>query len=400
MPLYHYYAISKEGKENRGKMTANNVIDLETRIKDLDCDLVDYKVIKDKKAGLGGKIKPKDMIMLCVHMEELERAGVPILDSLIDLRDTVENPKMRDLLSDLCQYIKGGDKLSNALAKRKDVFDELFIGLIAAGEETGNLSEVFGHLSKHIKWANDFKRKIKKALAYPIVLLVVMTAVITLMMLFVVPQLVDFLQKQGFDLPFYTIALIATSEFFVNYWWAVVFGIPSIAAGLILLYKRHEPFRKVMDRFILKIPGVGPVIQKINLARFVKFFSITFNSGLGVLEALEISGKVVTNRVIKESVESIKANISEGVRITEALAENGNFPSLVVRMFKVGEESGNMERALGNINYFYEREIDDAVETMVSMIQPTLLVVMGGTLMWVIAAVFGPVYGSFSKMKF
>lgn len=400
MPLYTYYSVNKDGKEVRGKMTANNVIDLESRIKEMDGDLVDYKVVKDKKAGLGSKIKPKDMVMLCVHMEELERAGVPILDSLVDLRDTVENPKMRDLLSDLCQYIKGGDKLSTALSKRKDIFDELFVGLINAGEETGNLSEVFGHLSKHIKWTNDFRRKIKKALSYPIVLIVVMVIVITLMMLFVVPQLVEFLQKQGFDLPFYTRALIATSQFFVGYWWTVVFGLPALFIFIILLYKRHEPFRRFADALLLKVPGVGPVIQKINLARFVKFFAITFNSGLGVLEAMEIAGKVVTNRVIKESVEVTKKSISEGVRITQALAESGSFPSLVIRMFKVGEDSGNMERSLANVNYFYEREIDDAVETMVAMIQPTLLIVMGGTLMWVIAAVFGPVYGSFSKMKF
>ncbi len=400
MPLYNYFAISKDGKENRGKMTANNVLDLEARIKELDCDLVDYKLVKEKKAGIGGKVKPKDMIMLCVHMEELERAGVPILDSLIDLRDSVDNPRMRDLLSDLCQYIKGGEKLSSALAKRKDVFDELFISLVSAGEETGNLADIFGQLSKHIKWTNDFRRKVKKAITYPIVLIVVMTIVITLMMLFVVPQLVDFLQKQGFDLPFHTRALIATSAFFADYWWVIIFGIPIQLTILILLYKRHEPFRKAVDAILLKVPGIGPVIQKVNLARFVKFFSITFNSGLGVLESLDISGRVVTNRVIKESIEAIKQNISEGIRITEALAENGSFPSLVVRMFKVGEDSGNMERSLANINYFYEREIDDAVEAMVAMIQPTLLVVMGATLMWVIAAVFGPVYSSFSKMKF
>ncbi|MDX1950465.1 MAG: type II secretion system F family protein [Rickettsiales bacterium] len=400
MPLYSYFAISKDGKENRGKMTANNVLDLEARIKELDCDLVDYKLVKEKKAGIGAKVKPKDMIMLCVHMEELERAGVPILDSLIDLRDSIDNPRMRDLLSDLCQYIKGGEKLSSALSKRKDVFDELFISLVSAGEETGNLADIFGQLSKHIKWTNDFRRKVKKAITYPIVLIVVMTIVISLMMLFVVPQLVDFLQKQGFDLPFHTRALIATSNFFADYWWVIIFGIPAQITILILLYKRHEPFRKGVDRVLLKVPGIGPVIQKVNIARFVKFFSITFNSGLGVLESLDISGRVVTNRVLKESIEAIKQNISEGVRITEALAENGSFPSLVVRMFKVGEDSGNMERSLANINYFYEREIDDAVEAMVAMIQPTLLVVMGSTLMWVIAAVFGPVYSSFSKMKF
>lgn len=401
MALYHYTAVNTKGKEVKGRINANNSLDLEARLKDLDVQLIDYKIIKSsKKEGLRSKLKPKDLIMFCVHMEELDKAGVPILDSLEDLRDSADNSKFRDLLTDLIEYIKGGDQLSQALSKRSDVFDELFVSLITAGEETGNIGNAFGHLSRHIKWSNDFRRKIKKAISYPIVLIVVMILVVTLMMLFVVPQLTDFLQKQGFDLPIHTRALIATSAFFEEYWWAVVFGIPAVTILTIILYKRNETVRFKMDKFFLKVPGLGPVILKINLARFIKFFSITFNSGLGVLDCLEISKKVVTNRVLRQSVEVAITNISNGVRLTDAIRDTGSFPSLVVRMMKVGEESGNMEDALANVNFFYEREIDDSVEAMVAMIQPTLLVVLGGILTWVIAAVFGPIYASFSKMKF
>lgn len=400
MALYNYHAINKEGKGVKGKITASNPLELEQKVKDMGCDLVDFSADKIKKNSIGGKINPKDMIMFCVHIEELDRAGIPIIDSLEDIRDTSENDKMRDLISDLVQYIKSGDKISVALKKRPDVFDELFVGLIAAGEDTGDIGSAFGHLSKHIKWNTEFKRKIKKALSYPIVLVVVMSLVITLMMLFVVPQLVDFLQKQGFELPLHTRALIATAAFFEDYWWLVIFGIPVSFFIFLMVYRKNESVRYSVDSFLLRVPGVGPVVLKINLARFVKFFSITFNSGLGVLESLKISEKVVTNRVLKQSVQLIASHISEGSSLTDAVADTGSFPSLVVRMFRVGEESGNMERALGNVNFFYEREIDDSVETMVGMIQPALLVVMGGTLMWIIAAVFGPVYGSFSQMKF
>jgi type IV pilus assembly protein PilC len=399
MPVYNYFAIDKEGKQVRGRVTASGPMELESKLEQMGNDLIDYKVEK-KRGGLGGGIKPKDMIMFCVHMEELDKAGVPLVDALIDLRDTVENPKMRDLLTDIIEYVKGGDKFSDALRKRKDVFDELFVGLIGTGEETGKLGEAFAHLSAHIKWNTDFRRKIKKAISYPIVLIVVMITVITLMMLFVVPQLVDFLQKQGFELPFYTQALISVSAFFADYWWSVVFGIPGFLITVIVCNKNIPSFKRWLDSVFLKIPGIGDVILKINLARFVKFFSITFSSGLGVLESLEISRKVVTNTIINEAIKELTINISEGQRLTEAFSEAGAFPSLVVRMFKVGEESGNMERSLSNVNFFYEREIDDAVEAMVGMIQPTLLVMMGGLLTWVIAAVFGPVYSSFSNMKF
>lgn len=401
MAQYEYTSIDKMGKYIRGKMTASNPMDLGERLAGNGYELVDYKILGGKtKKIVGGKLKPKELIMFCVHMEELERAGVPIIDAIIDLRDSVDNPKMRDLLTDLTEFVKGGDLLSVALKKRQDVFDELFCGLVATGEETGNIGDAFGHLSKHIKWNNDFKRKIKKAMSYPVFLVFVMFGVMAAMMIGVVPKLVDFLQKQGFELPGYTKALIATSAFFVDYWYMLIIGIIGVALLIIFLYKFVEPIRYKMDAIFLKMPGVGPVILKINLARFVKFFSITFNSGLGVLEALSVARKVVTNRVIKESIGFAYDSISEGKRLTDAITDTGRFPSLVVRMFKVGEDSGNMERSLSNVNFFYEREIDDAVSTMIAMIQPTLLVFMGGLMFWIIISVFGPIYGSFSKMNF
>jgi len=333
-------------------------------------------------------------------MEELDRAGVPILDSIIDLRDTTEKAKVRDILTDLVEYIKGGDQLSAALAKRKDAFDSLFCSLIAVGEETGNIGDSFGHLSKHIKWQTDFKRKIKKAISYPIFLIVVMLFVVTFMMLMVVPKLLTFLENQGLALPFYTRALIATSHFFVDYWW-LVFGVVIFGPILfVIFYKRSENFKRSMDRVFLKLPFMGQLILKINLARFCKFFSLTFTSGIGVLESLAIARRVVSNLVLRDAVDEIIYDISNGSSMSEAISAKKSFPSLVVRMFRVGEESANMDRALSNVNFFFEREIDDTIESMVAMIQPVLLVVMGGILTWIIAAVFGPIYGSFSKMKF
>jgi type IV pilus assembly protein PilC len=400
MAQHNYTALNKEGKKVRGKISATNPQDLEAKIKDLGYELLDFKTIKSKKVFIKRRVKPKDMISFCVHMEELDRAGVPILDSLIDLRDSVDTPKMRDLLSDLVESIRAGDSLSIAISKKSEYFDDLFYGLIAVGEETGNIGDSFGHLSKHIKWQADFRRKIKKAITYPMVLMVVMTLVITIMMLFVVPQLVEFLSKQGIALPFYTRWLIAVSNFFVNYWWVVILFMFLTPLIIFMLYRKLPAFKYVMDKTLLRMPILGVLITKINLARFVKFFSITFTSGLGVLESLDISRKVVTNSVIKETIDIISLDISNGSSITEAIAARDSFPSLVVRMFRVGEESANIERALSNVNFFYEREIDDTIETMVAMIQPILLVVMGGMLMWIIASVFGPVYGSFSKMKF
>jgi type IV pilus assembly protein PilC len=401
MPNYKYYAVDRRGKSFRGLLNAVNPIDLEDRLKSLGYQLIDFK-LEAKRGSLVGftGIKEKDLISFCVHMEELDKAGVPLIDSLTDLRDSIDNMRMRELMSELTESVKGGELLSAALAKRPDIFDEVFIGLISSGEETGNIGDAFGHLSRHIKWNVEFKRKIKKALTYPVVLLFVMFGVVMMMMNFVVPQLAEFIKNQGLELPWYTNNLIATSDFFVANWAYILFAIPTAITSLILFYNYSEPFRLLVDSIILRIPLIGQVVLKTNVARFVRFFSITFNSGIGVLESLNSARKVVPNRVLKNSISQITKNISEGMKLTDAIRQTGRFPSLVLRMFKVGEESGNMESALSNINFFYEREIDDTVSTIVAAIQPTLMIVLGGILFWIIAAIFGPVYSSFGQMKF
>lgn len=403
MAVFKYEALDRRGKKVAGKIASQSSLELENKLKRLNLTLIDFKVEQGGSSffGLGGgSIKNKDMIMFCVHMSELDKAGVSVIDSLVDMRDTVENPSMKNVLADVVEFIKGGDSFSNALRRKKDVFDDLFCGLVEAGEETGNISESFNHLAEHIKWNSDFKRKIKKAMTYPIVLIVMMIGIISLMMGFVVPQLIDFIKKQGFELPAHTVALIKTSEFFENNWPYLVVGVPLLFILFVVFYKTSYSFRYSMDKFFLKIPVIGSVITKINIARFVKFFSITFNSGLGILESLEVSQKVVSNEVLKESIGNVALLISEGSTVTGAFELVGTFPMLVIRMFNVGEESGNMTRSLENINFFYEREINDAVDALVGLIQPTLMFVLGGTLLWIITAVFGPIYGSFGDMKF
>jgi type IV pilus assembly protein PilC len=255
-------------------------------------------------------------------------------------------------------------------------------------------------MSDHLKWTNDLRRKVKKAVTYPIVLLVVLSAVIAVLMVFVVPKLIKFIIDQGFEIPLHTRALIWTSEMFQNYWFAI-FGVPIIGFVVLMsLYRTSEPFAYKMDAVALRMPIIGVTARKINLARFTHFFSVMFKSGIDIPEALLAARNVVGNRVIKESVEVVHRGIVEGNSLTASLRMSNQFPTLVIRMFKVGEDSGNMNDALTNIKFFYDREVGDAVEGMVGMIQPILTIVMGSMIFWVIAAVFGPLYQSFQNMKF
>lgn len=399
MPAFSYTSLNERGRSIRGSMVAENEIDLETRLKEVGLDLITYKIAKNKTGGKS-KIKLKDMIILCLHLEQLSRAGVPIHEALADVRDSTESRKLRDIMTDVLEKVKTGSTLSEALSGYPRVFNDVFCGLIAAGEKNGNLTDSFIHMSEHLKWTNDLRRKVKKAVTYPIVLLVVMSAVIAVLMVFVVPKLIKFIIDQGFTIPLHTRALIATSEAFQSSWY-IIFGIPlGIFFTLMTIYRTNEKFAYKVDGIFLRMPVMGPTIRKINLARFTHFFAVMFKSGIDIPDALLAARKVVGNRVIKESVEVVHRGIVEGNNLTASLRMSNQFPTLVIRMFKVGEDSGNMNDALTNIKFFYDREVTDAVDGMVGMIQPTLTLVMGGLIFWVIAAVFGPLYQSFSNMKF
>jgi type IV pilus assembly protein PilC len=220
------------------------------------------------------------------------------------------------------------------------------------------------------------------------------------MMTFVVPKLSAFLKAQDFDLPWYTNALIITSDTFVAYWYIIVFGPILLFIGLKLLLRFSEEAAFFMDRFLLSLPIFGTVIRKIELARFCHFFSVTFQSGLGILDCMQVAHNVVHNRVIRESIVAAKRSVAEGSSLAGSLRTTGQFPSLVIRMFKVGEDSGNMEATLKNITFFYDREVNEGVGNMVGFIQPALTIILGGIMLWISLAVFGPLYASFSNLQF
>ena len=398
MALYNYTAFNNMGRRVRGSVHADNVVDLEARLKEINLDLIESREQKEKRARFG-RIKLKDVIVLCMHLEQLDRAGVPIHDAIADVRDSTESGKLRDIMTGVYEAVRNGTVFSKALGAYPRVFDNVFVGLVASGERTGNLSDAFTHLAEHLKWTSDIRRKVKKAVRYPIAVLLMLSGVIAVLMIQVVPKLVAFIISQGFTLPLHTRALIAFSAAFENYWY-LIFGIPiGLFITSKILYRSSEGYAYNVDAIMLRMPILGPTILKINMARFTHFFSVMFNSGVDILEALEGGKGVIGNRVLRDSINMVKDNVMEGNSLTSSLRASNQFPNLVIRMFKVGEDSGNMTEALENINFFYNREVNDAVESMTGFIQPALTVVMGLLIFWIIAAVFGPLYESFSKIK-
>jgi type IV pilus assembly protein PilC len=399
MSVYSYKALNSEGQVVRGKLPAANEAELESKLKQSDLDLISSDLVRETSFSLlGGSVTLEELILVCIHLHHLEEAGVPLLDSIADLRDAAENPKLRQIMMDLYDSLKNGKTFSQALESHPKVFDKIFIGLIKAGERTGNFADVFAHLEHHFKWVGDLRAKIKKATYYPTFLLFLMIGVVTLMMVFVIPKLTAFLLSQNIELPVYTTALIATSKFLGEHWLSIAIS-PVIFYFIVKMIKLSSlRGAYLVDVVKINLPVVGIVIRKIEIARFCHFFAITYKSGIGILECLDSSADVVQNLVIKNAIKQMRKDVTDGRRLTEALMMSGEFPQLVIRMFKVGEDSGNLDNALVNINTFYDAEINTAVSNMVGFMQPALTLVMGGLMMWITLSVFGPIYGSFGSV--
>ncbi len=398
MKHFRYKAINDQGRYIKGKMAAENPADLATILRSTGLEIVSYKEEKQSSGSFLDKITSKDLIGIFVHLEQLERAGVSIIDSIDDLKETADTTKVKNLMYEIHESIKNGSLFSESLAKRPDVFNPVHIGLITMGEKTGNLTNAFSSIIEDLKWSMDIKRKTKKAITGPLFGIIMMFLVIGIMTSVVVPKVTGFIVSQGLDLPLMTISLIAFSDFIKGNWYLIIFSVPFMWIVIKLLSKSPEIAVRI-DDLKLKIPIFGPIITKIDSAKFCQFFAMTFRSGLGVIECLEAAGGVVKNSAVRRSILVVKQQVSDGQSLAKALSSSGYFPNLVVRMFKIGEESGNMENALQNIKFFYDREINDSIDKLVGMIQPTLTIVMGGMIAWITIAVFGPIYGSFSKIN-
>jgi type IV pilus assembly protein PilC len=401
MPQYTYRAINDKGRSVRGQINASNEQDLFQQLHELGLELVDAAVVKERKMALAlaPRVKTRDLIQTCLHLEQLSGAGVPLIDALSDLRDSTEHPRLRNIIAEIYRDVSDGTALSDAFGKHPRVFGPVFTSLLAAGEESGNITESFAQLVKHLKWTDDVTNKVRKAIRYPSFILVMIVVLFTFMMTFVVPQVVGFLRAQGTDLPLVTRSLIVTSDFMTNQWYVVLFTPIALFVGIRLGVKGSESFAYRVDQVLLNLPTLGPTIRKISLSRFSHFFAVMFNSGVPILQCLETAQRVVVNRCLTEALVTVRDQVQTGESLSAALKQSGQFPSLVTRMVRIGEESGNLSGTLQNVTDFYDRDVEDTVDKIIAMAEPALTVVAGLMMIWIILGVLGPVYDSFSQLN-
>jgi type IV pilus assembly protein PilC len=400
MATFNYRAIDQTGRHAQGQIDAINEADLEIRLERMGLDLITFKSTEKSKKSFGqNRVTNRDLVMFCFQLEQLTSAGVPMLEGLNDLRESTANPYFQKVLGAIAGEVEGGKMLSQALAEHSDVFDEVFVNLVAAGEQTGQLPAVFDNLSNTLKWQDELFSQTKRLLMYPLLVLVVVTVAVTVLMVFLVPEMVKFLRSLGQELPWNTNLLIFISNVFVNYWWLLIAVPVVVGSGLVIMIKRDPEMKYRFDYLKLKLPLTGEILHKIIMARFARYFALMYQTGIPILQAIKTCENIVGNRVVADALSRAHAQINAGDSMSESFHNAGLFPPLVVRMIKVGESTGGLDKSLLNVSYFYDRDVNEMMQKALKLIEPALTIILGLVLLFIMASVLLPVYDSFGKMK-
>ena len=400
MALFAYRAVDADGHISTGNLDAANGIDLEMRLRRLGLDLVTFEGVKRSTAARTRQVSRQELITFCFHLSQLLKAGVNIIEALTDLRDTVDNAGFRQVLASILEDVGGGLKLSEAMANHSYCFDNVFVALVRAGEESGQMTEVLDELSENLKWQDEISSQAQKAMVYPSLVFVVIIAVIFVLMTVLVPQLASTFKSLVPKLPRETEVLVFISNVFVR-WWYLLLGVPiALATGVFVFARTNEKAQRLIDELGLKLPILGEVRQKIILARFSTYFALLYKAGISVLDCIQICEKIVGNRIMEEGLQRVGRSISEGQGISQAFVATKLFPPLVLRMLRVGESTGALDTALLNVSYFYNRQVRDSIQRMQTLLGPATTVVLGFLIMAILYSIFLPIYDVISKIKF
>ena len=400
MASFVYKAIDKQGRPARGSLDAANEVDLELRLRRMGLDLITYRTQeKSFSRHARGSVSRVDLITFCIDIEQIARSGIPLIDGLRDLRDAMENPRFREVLTTVIEDMEGGKVLSQCLAAHPDIFGVVFVSLVRAGELAGTLPEVFENLAASLRWQDELASMTKRLMIYPSLVLLVVSAVVIFLLVWLVPQITQLIKTMRVEVPIQTRMLTFVSDS-IRTWWPLIFGLPILVGiPLAVWIRRSDKARYLWDYAKLRMPVTGPILQKIILSRFASFFAMMYRSGITVLDALRNSEEIVGNRVIADGLRRATQQITAGDSLAEAFQNTGIFPNLVVRMLRLGEATGALDTALMNVNYFYGRDVRESVDKAMKLIEPALTMVLGLILAFILWAVLSPVYDILGKLK-
>ena len=399
MATFQYKAVDRTGRAARGSLDAMNDVDLELRLRRMGLDMISYRAVEPRSIQSLGAVKRQDVINLVFDLEQISRAGIPMLDGLRDLRDGMENPRLREILTSVVEDMEGGRMLSQCLGQHPSIFNNVFVSLVRAGEQSGQMTEVLENLGVTLRMQDELAAQTRRLLVYPSVVLLVVLAVMAFLFTYLVPQVTGLLRTMGIALPLQTRVMIGVSEIVRGYW-PLLLALPAVAGVVgVSLVRTNDRARLAWDYVKLHVPVTGPLLQKVIMARFANVFALLYRSGITILEALRTSEAIVDNRVIGDSIARATSQINAGVSLTDAFRDLGTFPPLVIRMLRVGEATGALDTALANVTYFYNRDVRESIERGLKLLEPALIFVLGMSLLLIMWAVLSPVYDILGKLK-
>ena len=387
--LYEWEGKDRSGKIVKGEMRAGGEAMVGASLRRQG---ILVQKVKKRRMGGGGKVKPKDIAVLTRQLATMMRAGVPLLQSFDIVARGATNGAVTKLLNDIRTDVETGTSLSNSFRKHPMHFDALYCNLVEAGEQAGILETLLDRLATYQEKTIAIKQKIKGALTYPIAVLTVAFVVVAVIMIWVIPAFKEVFTSFGADLPTPTLMVMAMSEFFVNYWWAI-FG--SIGGGIYFFFeswKRSEAMQKRMDILLLKVPIFGDLLFKSAVARWTRTLSTMFAAGVPLVDALDSVGGAAGNAVFAEATEQIQRDVTTGTSLTNAMQAANLFPVMVMQMTSIGEESGALDQMLGKAADFYEEEVDEAVKALSSLMEPFIIVILGTIIGGIVVSMYLPIF--------
>ncbi len=390
---YAWEGVNRKGKKVSGELQAESISTLKAELRRQGISVLKAKRKSDGLFNRGKqKIKPMDIAVISRQISTMLTAGVPLVQSLEIISRSNENSAIRNLIGEVAAEVATGTPLSDTLRKHPIYFDDLYCDLIGAGEQSGALDTIYDRIATYKEKAEALKSKIKKAMFYPAMVIAVATVVTLILLLYVIPQFKDIFASFGAELPAFTQAVLGVSDFVSTYWYIVVgflFGAPFI---YLKANKRSVKVQHASERFILKIPAIGPIMHKGAMARFARTLSTTFAAGIPLVESLTSAAGASGNIVYKNAVMEMRNEVIAGLQMHIAMRSSKLFPDMVTQMVMIGEESGSLDDMLSKVANIFEQQVDDAVDGLTSLIEPMIMVVLGGIIGSLVIAMYLPIF--------
>ncbi len=397
MPSFSYQATNSAGKTVGGVITATDKVTAMALMNKQNLKPISIELMSDVKRGGKGIFKPKvkitDLVLFTRQLSTMVSAGVPLLRSLNTLYAQVENPTLREVIGDLVKDVQSGVSLADAMGKHPDVFSDIFVNMVRAGEAAGIVDDILKRLASQVEKNASMRKKIKSASTYPMVLLVLTLGAFMGLMIFIIPRIAAILKDIGgpdAKLPVITQVMIDISSFMTNYWYIMIGGTALLVFGL-RRYIKTPAGRYQFHSLALKIPILKNLITKIAVARFTRTFAALIGAGVSVVEALKVTSRAVGNDVYRKAIDAAANEVVNGRQLSEAIEGNKLFPGIVPQMLAVGEETGQTDIVLVKVADFYDEEVDAIIDSLSSILEPVMIVIMGGMVGLVAASVMGPI---------